>query len=425
MRTEEEDASRSQAVPDSRQAERARIVRGIRYCLAVFLSVRVALSVLALLAVALLPHSSAIGEAAGIPVPVNVPGWPASTITPGWHNLITAWERFDALWFLRIATAGYAPGDGSAAFFPLYPILIWVVSPILGGHPLGAALLISNAAFLGALIVLYFLTSSEFDERIARRTVLYLAIFPSAYFLLAPYSESLFLLLVVASLWAARREKWALAGVTGALAAVTRNVGVLLVLPLAVEGIHQFRERGGRLAPRLLWSGAVAVGTLAYLGFWQGFGGDALAPLHQQATWQREAAEICLWMIGCVPFPPATLLRGTGEAFRWIGQYPGGYHLFDWLLVVPALVAAAWATMRARPTFSVYAWASLIAPLSLVFPPRPFMSIARFLLAAFPLFWAAAVWAGRRAGVHEAVVAVSAAGLGVMTVLFVNWYFVF
>jgi hypothetical protein len=414
VRTEEEDTSRSQAVPDSRQAERARIVRGIRYCFAVFLSLRVALSVLALLAVALLPHSSAIGEAAGIPVPVNVPGWPASTITPGWHNLITAWERFDALWFLRIATAGYTPGDGSAAFFPLYPMLIRVLSPVLGGHPLGAGLLISNAAFLGALVVLYFLTSSEFDEQIARRTVLYLTIFPSAYFFLAPYSESLFLLLVVSSLWAARRGKWPIAGVAGALAAATRNVGVLLVLPLAVESVRQFRERGGRLAPRLLWSGAVVIGTLTYLGFWQGFGGDALAPLHQQATWQREGT-----------FPLTTLVSGTREAFRWIGTYPGGYHLFDWLLVVPALAAAVWVTVRTRPTFAVYTWASLIAPLSLVFPPRPFMSIARFILAAFPLFWAAAVWAGRRAGVHEAVVAVSAAGLGVMTVLFVNWYFVF
>jgi hypothetical protein len=347
-------------------------------------------------------------------VPVNVPGWPASTITPGWHNLITAWERFDALWFLRIATAGYTPGDGSAAFFPLYPMLIRVLSPVLGGHPLGAGLLISNAAFLGALVVLYFLTSSEFDEQIARRTVLYLTIFPSAYFFLAPYSESLFLLLVVSSLWAARRGKWPIAGVAGALAAATRNVGVLLVLPLAVESVRQFRERGGRLAPRLLWSGAVVIGTLTYLGFWQGFGGDALAPLHQQATWQREGT-----------FPLTTLVSGTREAFRWIGTYPGGYHLFDWLLVVPALAAAVWVTVRTRPTFAVYTWASLIAPLSLVFPPRPFMSIARFILAAFPLFWAAAVWAGRRAGVHEAVVAVSAAGLGVMTVLFVNWYFVF
>ena len=416
MRTEEGTPRRPEEALDSgeAEAERGRILRGIRYCLAVFVSVRVGLSLLALVAVALLPHSSAVGEAAGIPAPVDVPGWPAPTITPGWHNLITAWERFDALWFLRISTSGYVAGDGSAAFFPLYPLLIRVVSPVLGGHPLAAALLISNAAFLGALLVLYFLTSSEFDEAVARRTVLYLAIFPSAFFFLAPYSESLFLLLVVSSLWAARREKWALAGAAGALAAATRNVGVLLVLPLAVEAFRQVRERGRGLAPRLLGSGAVVAGTLAYLAFWQGFGGDALAPLHQQATWLRQAT-----------FPLTTLVGGTREAFRWIGVYPGGYHLLDWLIALPALVAAVWVTLRARPTFAVYAWASLIAPLALVFPPRPFMSLARFLLAAFPLFWAAAVWAGRRAGVHEAIVAVSGVGLGVMTLLFVNWYFVF
>ena len=414
MRTDQAGAPADVGDSSETETERERIRRGLRYCLLVFLCVRVGLSVLALVAVALLPHPSAIGEGAGIPPPVDVPGWLAPTITPGWHNLITAWERFDALWFLRIATAGYVDGDGSAAFFPLYPMLIRVASPILGGHPLAAGILISNVAFLGALAVLYFLTSSEFDERTARRTVLYLAVFPTAYFLLAPYSESLFLLLVVTSLWSARRRKWALAGVTGALAAATRNVGVLLILPLAVEAFLQHRERGDLLVPRLLWSGAVAVGTIAYLGFWQAFGGDVLAPLHQQATWQREAT-----------FPLVTGVSGTREAFKWIGIYPGGYHLLDWLLVVPAIAAAVWVTIRSRPTFAVYTWASLLAPLSLVFAPRPFMSLPRFLLAVFPLFWATAVWAGRRAGVHEAVVAVSAAALGVMTVLFVNWYFVF
>jgi hypothetical protein len=414
MRTDRAGATEAVVSLPQPDAERGRIRRGLRYCVAVFLGVRVGLSVLALVAVALLPHSSAIGEAAGIPAPVDVPGWPAPPLAPGWHNLVTAWERFDALWFLRIATGGYVDGDGSAAFFPLYPMMIRIVSPVLGGHPLAAGLLVSNAAFLGALVVLYFLTTSEFEERIARRAVLYLAVFPTSFFFLAPYSESLFLLLVVVSLWAARRGKWPLAGVAGALAAATRNLGILLVLPLAVEGIRQFRERGRRLAPRLLWTGAVGVGALAYLGFWQGLAGDALAPLHQQATWQREGA-----------FPLATAVSGTREAFKWIGVYPGGYHLLDWLLVVPAVAAAVWVTVRARLTFAVYTWASLLAPLSLVFAPRPFMSLPRFLLAVFPLFWAAAAWAERRTGVHEAVVAASAAGLGVMTVLFVNWYFVF
>jgi hypothetical protein len=194
-------------------------------------------------------------------------------------------------------------------------------------------------------------------------------------------------------------------------------VGVLLPIPLAVEAIHQWRERrlgGGRLVRPLIWSAVAALGTLVYLFFWWRKSGDLLAPLHQQATWQREGAA-----------PWTTLVSGTREAFRWPGVYPGGYHLLDWLLVVPALAAAAWVTVRARPAFAVYAWASLLAPLSLVFPGRPFMSLPRFLLAIFPLFWAPAVLAHRRRWVHDVVVGVSAAGLGLMTVLFVDWYYVF
>jgi len=68
----------------------------VLYCLKVFLSVRVALFIVAVVGVALLPGLK----------PVGVPGWPAHATTPGWHNLFTAWERFDALWFLRIAEHG-------------------------------------------------------------------------------------------------------------------------------------------------------------------------------------------------------------------------------------------------------------------------------------------------------------------------------
>ena len=228
------------APPEAPETERERIRRGLLYCLRVFLSVRVGLWVLGLVAVALLPHPGpGVAEAVGIPPPVGVPGWDAAPITHGWHNLVTAFERFDALWFLRIADTGYAAGDGSAAFFPLYPMVVRAFSWLLGGHPLAAGLLVSNLAFLGALIVVYFLTASERSEEAARRTVLYLAIFPTAFFFLAPYSESLFLLLAMTALWGARRERWWIAGVAGALASGTRSLGVLLVLPLAVEAIHR------------------------------------------------------------------------------------------------------------------------------------------------------------------------------------------
>ena len=126
---------------DPNDAERQRIRRGVAYCLKVFIGVRIGLFVLVLVSVALLPSAAKIPDAAAlsIPGPVGVPGWPAHPITHGWHNLFTAWERFDALWFLRIADAGYRTSDGSAAFFPGYSLVIRAASVALGGRPTGTA----------------------------------------------------------------------------------------------------------------------------------------------------------------------------------------------------------------------------------------------------------------------------------------------
>jgi hypothetical protein len=183
-----------------------------------------------------------------------------------------------------------------------------------------------------------------------------------------------------------------------------------------MEAIQQARERRDSrlLAKGLLWSVVAVIGALAYMAFWQQVAGDALAPVRQQTNWQRVAS-----------FPLATVVRGTSEAFRFIGTYPGGYHLIDWLIAVPALAASVWVALRARPMYAVYTWASLAAPLSYVFLPRPFMSLPRFLLVVFPILWAGAVWAGRRRVVHEALLAVSSGLLALLTVLFVNWYYVF
>jgi hypothetical protein len=411
------------------------------YCVKVFIGLRLGLFVLGLVATALLPSHVAFPHS--LPGPVPVPGWPAHEITPGAHNLFTAWERFDALWFLRIATTGYAAGDGSAAFFPLYPMAIRAVSFVIGGHPLAAGLLVSNAAFFGALVVLFFLTSSELSPGAARKTVLYIAIFPTAFFFLAPYSESLFLLLSVGSFWAARRRKWPLAGALGALAAATRVFGLLLAPALAMEAVHQWREArvarerralgdgdGARteaeatrlqrdasprtLAARLGWAGATALGLVAYLAYWQAAFGHFWTPLSIQDNWQRVAME-----------PWTTLLQGTKDALGYFGDYPLGYHQLDWLVAAPAIVLAVYAFLRFRPAYGFYTGASLLIPLSFVFAGRPLMSLPRLVLPLFPIFWGLALLAERRRLPHELIVAVSAVGLGVMTLLFVAWLYVF
>lgn len=377
------------------------------YCFKVFLGVRIGLALLGLLATSLLEPLPSAG----------LEGWPAPALTPGWHNLFTAWERWDALWFLRIATGGYMEGDGSAAFFPLYPLLIRGLSVVIGGHPYAAALIISNASYFAAMVFVYRLTDLEFDPQWARRTVLYMSIFPTSFFFFAPYSESTFLLFAAGSLLAARRGRWLYAGAAGALAAATRSIGITLAVPLAIEAIMQVRARTEDRAKMtfmgLASAASVAVGTLAYLFFWYRMNGDPLTPLSAQGGWQREFR-----------FPWESIAGGTREAFRFVGSYPGGYHQLDWLLVVVALVAATWVVLKARPMYGAYVALGLVIPMSLIFGGRPFMSLPRFLLTSFPIFWALA-WASWRFNAHTAIVAVSAAGLGLLTVLFVNWYFIF
>jgi hypothetical protein len=396
------------------------------YCLKIFLGVGIALYLVALMGVSLLPDLSHVPDdirqsyLPQVPTPVDVPGWPAHSVTPGWHNVFTSWEREDALWFLKIASRGYSSEDASAAFFPLYPIAIKVVATAVGGHPLAGGLLVSSGAFLAALVVLYALTARELGGDVARRAVVYAAVFPTSLFFYAPYSESLFFLLVLLTFWWARRGRWPAAAAAGALAALTRNLGVLLVIALAVEALLQAREEaraesGAWRLPvgRLLWSGVPVVGTLSYLAYWGVRSGDWLAPLHKQANWQREFSS-----------PLATFGHGTQDAFRYIGIYAGGYHQLDWVVTIAILVLAGYALARFRPSYSLHLWASILVPLAFVFPGRPLIAFTRYALPLFPLFWALARLTGRSRGTHEVAVATSAALLGISTLLFVNWYYI-
>jgi hypothetical protein len=390
-------------VEQAGEPTRADWLRALRYSALVYAAVRTGLFLVGLVATGLLPRSQ----------PIDVPGWPATDPSQSWHHVFTAWERWDALWYLRIASDGYAPDDPSAAFFPLYPLLSRAAGIVLGDHWLLGAYVVSNLALVAALTVFYRLTALELSDALARRAVLYLAVFPTAFFLYAPYSESLFLALSVGCLYAARRSSWLLAGYLGAMASLTRSTGLLLVLPLAVEAVLQLRatRRPAQLVMGLLASASVPLGTLACFLYWRGFAGDWRRPLDVQgAVWSREKA-----------WPFETLLAGGREGVRYFGTYPGGYHTVDLVLVLVALAAGVWVARRARLTYAVYYWASLLFPMTLVFGGRPLLSLPRFLLVMVPLFWALARLA-ERWRVHDLVLAACALGLGLCSVLFVGWH---
>ena len=367
--------------------------------------------------------------------------------------LVAPAARWDAVWFLSVAQDGYAQG-ASEAFFPLYPALVAVAGALLGSAPAGA-IAVSLACLAGAVYLLHRLVALDFGREVAATTVTLLALSPVAFFLSAAYSESLFLVLSVGAVLAARNDRWWAAGALGALAACTRSAGVVLAVPLALmylygpRGAGAWEARGGRvrrhgadavraLRPRFpvradaLAVGLVPLGLLAYCGLLALYGQDPLAPFAAQEAWLRAFAGpfVGAWD-GAVAALQGTrqVLSGTREPvlFNAAGGDPfmvAGHnlHLFAWL--VAALVALVGAARRLPAAYTAYAAAALALPLSWPVGPQPLMSLPRFLLVVWPLWLWLALWAHRRPGRRRVAMALCAAGLVISTGLFATWHWI-
>ncbi len=383
----------------------ARLRDGLWPCLVVFLAARIGLSLLSVVAVDLIEP---------LP-PVHVPGRAAPAATPGWHNAIDATERQDAVWYLRLADDGWSGDDASAAFFPLYPLTVRAVAWVLPGDTLLAALLVSNLAFLGALLALFALTTEAFGDRVARRAIVVAAIFPTAFFFLAPYTESLFLLLSILTFRAARHDRWGHVAVWGALAALTRSVGLVLIPALLVEAFASRRAGGAHhggvraTTARVAGAAAIAVGPLSWFAWWGVAHGRWLAPLDAQGQWGRELQP-----------PWVSLARAVELAWSF-----RSYWLLDLVVVSIAIVGLALAVPALRASETTYGVLALLLPLFDPFWARPLLSAPRFAVVVFPAIWGlAGVGLGRKVP-RALVTAVLAAGWAICAVLFVNWHHLF
>lgn len=320
--------------------------------------------------------------------------------------LVWPWVRWDGVWYLRIVTAGYSAADGSVAFFPLFPGLAAATWSVIGGDPALSAMLVSNLACAAALVALYKLTRFELGEETARRTVLYQAVFPTAFFLLAPYTESLFLLWAVLSAYQARKGRWWWAGVAAYLAALTRVVGVLLVVPLAYEMWRQNRTTRGMLRWRTLSLCLAPMGLATYSAYlWIGWG-DPLLWLNSHQAWARTLS-----------WPWETLSAIWHNAFRF-------YHgPTDVLFFVLAIWLTVGVLRRLPLMYGLYMVVSLALPLINPSHERPLLSMPRFLLVLYPGFIYLGV-IGRRQRWHRVVLYSFLPALMLLSWVFINWIFV-
>ncbi len=195
---------------------------------------------------------------------------------------VFSWANFDGEHYLSIAIFGYKSLE--QAFFPVYPMLISFFSKPFWGNQFATilsatiiGLLISNAAFLIALIFLYKLICLEFSKRIAFMSIVLLLIFPTSFFFGAVYSESLFLLFSVLCFYLVRKENYWLAGFFGMLAAATRIFGILLLPAILIDVIRQKESLLKSLGVFL-----IPIGLGIYMWYQYVTVGDALAFYHLQ-----------------------------------------------------------------------------------------------------------------------------------------------
>jgi hypothetical protein len=354
----------------------------------------------------------------------------------GLDKLLAPAARWDSAWYIVIAQHGYY-SPPSSNFFPLYPLLMSAVALVVRS-PFIAGMIISFAAMLAALTMLYRLALLDLDERAAKLTVLLVALFPASLFLSAVYTESLFLMLSVSAVYAARREQWALAGWFGGLAAASRSTGVLVLIPLALLYLYGPREARPtastedwwrpkfRISRSAAWLLLVPVGLLAYMGYLAATQGTPFAPFEAaQKYWGHSfAGPFGAVVIAAGRFPGDVHTLLSGSAHPVTAGDPMSWNLHDVvdLIFVAVAVAAATVSWRRVPfAYFAYAIAMLVYATSFPVHVEPLQSISRYELVIFPLFMGVAAWLTQRRNLTFGVLAVSGAALGAFSGLWAYW----
>ena len=300
------------------------------------------------------------------------------------------WRRWDTVHYVHIARDGYGT-DPERVFLimwpPLYP---WLMRGFrwLPGSYLGAGLFISFVSYLAAVVGLYRLVGLDFPRDTAMRAVIYISIFPAAYFFHAAYTEALFLALVVWSFLSARRGHWGWAGLFAGLASFTRITAFGLLPALCFEYLLQREFRLRRIRADALWLLLVPLGFGAYLWVNQSVYGTPFAFL--------EMAQVRNHKVLSAPWVGADAVWGSGL----------GYGARRTLTVSVSEVAsgvlsgllALYALVRMRTSYAIYlllSWATFAFT-------SFWASTTRYILPLFPVFILLSVW-GERRTLHWAI----------------------
>jgi hypothetical protein len=362
----------------------ARVDPAWRHSLTAYAGVRAYLTALAILVLIVYPGASdaqpEFRQKMGIP---PIAG-------PVQNALWGVWMRWDTMWYIRYARDGLLPADHPEyrAFWPLYPWLMRWLAPLFGGSFLVSGLAIANLALIGTLVLFYKLTEDECDAETAQRATWYTVLFPSAFFFFCAYSESLFLLFVLAAFHAARRKRWIWAALWVALSSVVRVSGAFALPALGVEYVRQQLETEGWAAMRRTrWWVRTALGAWPFA---IGIVGVVFVPVYTMLFLHGEDLSTVL------VFHVNTAVAGEGLVLPWtaLGEAVRALASGSFFAITPFDLGATLlflgltvATFLRLPvTYGVYMLVTVLALTTRSIPQHPLIGGSRYVITLFPGF---------------------------------------
>ena len=208
-----------------------------------------------------------------------------------------SWAQWDGGHFYNLANKGYVLVS-DYAFFPLYPLLINIFSLFFFGNLLIAGLVISNISFLLFLLLFQNLLKKMYSSKIAFNATVTFLLFPTSFYAVSFYSESLFLLLVVVCFYFLKDKKFLLAAIFASIASLARNMGIFLAISIIYSYFSNIKFEFTRLDIRFLRVFVAFLGIIIFGLYSYAQSSNPLQFITAQSSWQRSIQDPVSTIIG-------------------------------------------------------------------------------------------------------------------------------
>ena len=325
--------------------------------------------------------------------------------------LLQQMTRWDSTHYIKLTELGYANyiENGRHLFLVFYPLYVWVTRAVrlLIPNTILAGMAVSWLCFAGGCSYVYRLAARLLGPSAAKYAVLLLSFFPFSFFFGTVMTEGLFLLTTAAACCYALERKWPAYALWGALAAMTRMTGVLVLIPAGYElvrhsGIFEkpCAERFKTFLKKLPLLFAPLLGTGVYLLLNWHIDGDPFAFVRHQEHWHQGG----MWISGVLKYLTENALGNLGQSIGWAIWLP---EVALFIVFFAVLAAAAW--KNHHPGLLAFGFCYLIANYSLSW----LLSAGRYLSCGFMLFILLAALLEEHPRLRTAVLGAEAVGLGI------------